>query len=64
MLLTTNRTFNNKCNWCYTFKCKDKVMKYEDIKKYVNELKKLGRKNKMIKKRVVSEKYFTTFFYN
>ena len=40
MLLTINRTFNNKCNWCYTFKCKDKVMKYEDIKKYVNELKK------------------------
>ena len=63
MLLTTNRTCNNKFNWCYTSKCKGKVMKYEDIKKYVNELKKL-KKNKMIKKRVVSEKYFTTFFYN
>ena len=63
MLLTTNRTFNNKCNWCYTFKCKDKVMKYEDIKKYVNELKKL-KKNKIIKKIVVREKSFTIFFYN
>lgn len=31
--LTTNRTCNNKCNWCYISKCKDKVMKYEDIKK-------------------------------
>ena len=40
MLLTTNITCNNKCNWCYTFKCKGKVMKYEDIKKYVKELKK------------------------
>ena len=38
MLLTTNRTFNNKCNWCYTFKCKDKVMKYEDIKKYITDI--------------------------
>ena len=44
MLLTTNRTCNNKFNLCYTSKCKGKVMKYEDIKKYVNELKKLGRK--------------------
>ena len=40
MLLTTNITCNNKCNCCYASKCKGKVMKYEDIKKYVKELKK------------------------
>lgn len=40
--LTTNRTCNSKCNWCYASKCRDKVMKYEDLKKYVNELKKIN----------------------
>lgn len=31
--LTTNRTCNNKCNWCYASKCKDKLMNYKDMKK-------------------------------
>ena len=46
----TNGTCNNKCNWFYASKCKDKVMKYADIKKYVNELKKLERKKYILKK--------------
>lgn len=40
--LTTNRTCNNKCNWCYASKCKDNIMKYDDIKKYVDELSKIN----------------------
>ena len=40
--LTTNRTCNNKCNWCYASNCKDKLMNYNDIKEYVNELYKIG----------------------
>lgn len=38
--LTTNRTCNNKCNWCYTFSCRDKIMDYNNAKKYIDELKK------------------------
>lgn len=40
--LTTNRTCNNKCNWCYANNCSDKIMNFEDIKKYVNSLSKVG----------------------
>lgn len=36
--LTTNRTCNNKCNWCYALGCKDKMMNFDEIKIYVNEL--------------------------
>lgn len=31
--LTTNRTCNNKCNWCYASNCKDKLINCKDMKK-------------------------------
>ena len=44
--LTTNRTCNNKCKWCYTYNynCNDIIMDNDKLKKTVDELKKIGIK--------------------
>lgn len=44
--LTTNRTCNNKCKWCYTFNynCNNKEMNFKKIKQIIDELSNFGVK--------------------
>lgn len=44
--LTTNRTCNSKCKWCYTynFNCESLIMDYNKIKETVDKLDEIGVK--------------------